>query len=544
MKKNSSLPEPAAAVTPPPPAAGGGKGLRRYLYFTAAVTGAAILIVEILGAKMLSPYFGTSHFVWTAQITVTLISLAAGYYAGGWLADRSPDLRRMYLAILAAAIYLAISVSLCRPVSFACLKQKLAVGSLLASLFLFFPPLTLLAMVGPFLVRNFTQNLQTVGGQVGRVSALSTLGSVGGTLLIGYAVIPYLPNSLSMYLTAVGLMAVALAYFYLLNPKPWRAPAQVSVVGALLIGLAAGYSGVRQDLNLSIPGYEELERRNSNFGQMLVIQHTNLPHRVYLNDWLTQNTYDPLEKKSTSMFTWMLHGLAQAYTPKIERALCIGLGVGIVPMQLARDGAQVDVVEINPEMPGVAQRHFDFDPAKVRLFLDDGRHFLNAAAQPDGPRYDTIILDAFLGDSSPSHLMSREAFAAMRKLLRPGGTLVINSFGELEPSRNFFTASLELTLQAVFKSVRIHTAFGGNVLLVASDTPELAFVRQPDLSEVHPRALGATRVALENVVTSPPSKHRIRVLTDDYNPVEFYDAVNREFFRRNMVQGMMQGYGY
>src|SRR5438876_9072417 len=43
-------------------------GLRRYLYITAAITGAAIMIVEILGAKMLSPYVGLSHFVWTAQI--------------------------------------------------------------------------------------------------------------------------------------------------------------------------------------------------------------------------------------------------------------------------------------------------------------------------------------------------------------------------------------------------------------------------------------------------------------------------------------------
>ena len=58
----------------------------RYLYFTAAVTGAAIMIVEILGAKMLAPYFGASHFVWTAQIATTLVALAAGYYIGGRLA--------------------------------------------------------------------------------------------------------------------------------------------------------------------------------------------------------------------------------------------------------------------------------------------------------------------------------------------------------------------------------------------------------------------------------------------------------------------------
>src|SRR6516162_7574799 len=89
------------------------KGLRRYVYSTAALTGAAIMIVEILGAKMLAPFVGLSHFVWTAQIAVTLIALACGYYAGGRLADRSQRLPRLYGAILIAAAYLALTVLIC-----------------------------------------------------------------------------------------------------------------------------------------------------------------------------------------------------------------------------------------------------------------------------------------------------------------------------------------------------------------------------------------------------------------------------------------------
>jgi hypothetical protein len=113
------------------------EGLRRYLYFTAAVTGAAIMIVEILGAKMLAPYVGTSHFVWTAQIAVTLVALATGYYAGGMLVDRSARLSRLYWAILCAAIYLGVTVLVVEPVAYWCLNFKLALGSLLASAFLF-----------------------------------------------------------------------------------------------------------------------------------------------------------------------------------------------------------------------------------------------------------------------------------------------------------------------------------------------------------------------------------------------------------------------
>jgi predicted membrane-bound spermidine synthase len=152
--------------------------------------------VEILGAKMLAPFFGTSHFVWTAQIGVTLVSLAFGYYIGGKYADRKPNPSLLFLFILIAAIYLCLTVPLSRPVSYQFLKFKLAIGSLLASTFLFFLPLVLLATAAPFVVKLLTSSVQVVGSQVGRLSAIGTVGSVVGTLLIGYVLIPHLPNSI------------------------------------------------------------------------------------------------------------------------------------------------------------------------------------------------------------------------------------------------------------------------------------------------------------------------------------------------------------
>ena len=110
------------------------------------------MIVEILGAKMLSPYLGTSHFVWTAQIAITLVALACGYYAGGRLVDKSLQLGRLYAAILVAGAYLAVTVAISEPVAYGFLHFNLAIASLLTSAFLFFIPLALLAMVGPFLM--------------------------------------------------------------------------------------------------------------------------------------------------------------------------------------------------------------------------------------------------------------------------------------------------------------------------------------------------------------------------------------------------------
>jgi spermidine synthase len=499
------------------------RGLRRYLYCTAATTGAAIMVVEILGAKMLSPYVGLSHFVWTAQIAVTLVALSCGYYVGGRLADKSQRLARLYWAILGAALYLALTVRICKPVAYWCLDFNLAVGSLLASTILFFFPLALLAMTGPYLVRVITSSVAGVGGNVGRLTAIGTLGSLAGTLLIGYLLIPLMPNSLTMYFTALALMLICAGYF-LFARRNW--PAVIVLLSG--IGSAVGlgsYLARTHNYTYVI----ELFRGNSNFGRLQVIDRRDGGCRFYLNDNLIQNTYDPDRKQSVSHFTYALAGLARAYTTNINDVLCIGLGVGIVPMDFARQGARVDVVEINPAVVPVAVRFFDLQTNRFNLTLDDGRHFLNRCRK----QYDVVVLDAFLGDSSPSHLLTREAFTSVRRVLRPGGTLAINCFGNLEDGKDFFAASLNKTLKAVFTAVRAHTSGDGGIFFVASERPSLDFVHPPDLSNVHPSVLRDTEATYSGVVDTIPEHGR--VLTDDYNPAEFYDARNREDLRRRLA---------
>lgn len=494
------------------------------------MTGAIILIVEILGAKMLAPYLGTSHFVWTAQIGVTLLSLATGYWFGGWMVERSQNLKNLYSCILGAAVYLSGTILFTEDVAYACLKFKLATGSILASAFLFFVPLTLLAAVGPFLIRALSQSVQGVGGLAGRLSAVSTFGSVAGTVLIGYVLIPLLPNSVTMLASAVVLIMLSLTYFFVWGRKT-SAPVLPVVAAVLAIGF--GSLGVHADNRREFHGMEELLRKNSDFGQLQVMSDKNLGNLYYLNDFLTQNTYDPKEKKSISLFTYMLHGLAQIYRDPLKDVLCIGLGVGVVPMEFVRDGCNVDVVEINPDVVPLGQQYFDLEPQKMALTIGDGRQFLNATSKT----YDAVILDAFLGDSSPSHLMTREAFASIKNRLNPNGVLVINSFGDFAPGKDFFVASLDKTLKAVFKSVKIHHSGHGNIFFVASDAQELQRVREPDLARVHEWKKSEAEYAYGND-RDVPNPDRGIVLTDNYNPVEFHDAVNRENLRRSLALSM------
>jgi hypothetical protein len=124
----------------------------------------------------------------------------------------------------------------------------------------------------------------------------------------------------------------------------------------------------------------------------------------------------------------------------------------------------------------------------------------------------------------------------MRRNLRPEGTLVINTFGDFAPGQDFLAASLSKTLRAVFPAVIIHKGEYGNTLFVASNNPKLAIVHPPVFDKVHNNCVAEVKDAFDTLRETDP-RHGI-ILTDDYNPVEFYDAKNRESMRRYLASSM------
>jgi hypothetical protein len=132
--------------------------------------------------------------------------------------------------------------------------------------------------------------------------------------------------------------------------------------------------------------------------------------------------------------------------------------------------------------------------------------------------------------------MTREAFVSIRRVLKPGGVLVINSFASFDKGRDFLGQSLARTLRDVFGSVRVYGVYNGNTMYVAAAREELEPLREPDLRRVHPDCLSRTRDTLRTLIE--PNLSAGIILTDDYNPSEFHDAANREEIRRRNATSM------
>ena len=176
--------------------------------------------VELLGGRVLAPYFGGSIYVWGSIISVFMLSLALGYLFGGKLSVRNPSLRRFGSIFLVGALLLYPLVSLAEPAMLWVFDriEDPRFGSLVASLLLFTAPTVILGMISPYSVRLVVGNVAESGKIAGRLYFVSTLGSALGTLLTSfYFVLWFEINTIVTLLTAalalMGLLAICYERF-------------------------------------------------------------------------------------------------------------------------------------------------------------------------------------------------------------------------------------------------------------------------------------------------------------------------------------------
>jgi MFS family permease len=503
------------------------------LLMTALACGATVMVVEVLGSRVIGPFFGASLYVWTSLITVTLVALAAGYWGGGILSDRGENsIDWLYAIIGLAGVFVLLVPLLKTPIIKMVLPMGLRLGSLVSAGLLFGPALLLLGMVSPLVVRIAVRETASVGRTVGLFSSVSTVGSFIGTVCTGFILIAYFNVDRIFVVTGAVLLLISVSYA-LVYRYLWM------LMPLLLLPFFIPEGGSTKTKLL--PDGTLITRmffKDSFYGNMQVLDYSlgNKRIRELVVDATVQGGIDMVSRVSVCGYPYFLEFIPRAINPKGKECLVIGLGAGMVPMWYEQQGVRADVVDIDPLVFDVARRFFSFN-VSGESFVADARYFFNRP----GKLYDYVILDVFNGDNTPFHVLSKEALMTVKKRMAPGGVLGINMWGNLRGD-TYMTASIVRTLKEVFSTVDIYPAFDvaasdgiGNLELFAYDRTSVT-IDPARLAgyEVHP-AVGNVRDLMLIKFEFPGNTPAI-TLTDGYNPIDFYDVKTREYNRKRIME--------
>lgn len=489
---------------------------------TVFLTGAGILVVEIVATRILSPYFGNTIFTFSSVISVVLAALSVGYYIGGKLADRKPTMSVFYSIVLAGGIGVFVLYwlqALLLPSLGASLP--LTTGPLIVSLLLFFIPSFVLGMLSPFAIALqkalFTD--KGVGSASGEMFFYSTLGSIFGSLLAGYVLIPYLGVRATLIGVATVLMALGMGPLIALGAdrrflKKLSALILISVVVTFLMSptTKAVYShdGVYEKIVITDGVYEGRPAR-------FLFQDRSASGAMYLDS-------DELAYSYTKYYT-----IHQLFAPDVKRALVIGGGAYSIPKALLQDQpfATVDVSEIEPKLYELSQRYFNVpkDHPRLNNYIEDGRRMLNDAPES----YDFIYGDAYHSlYSLPTHLTTKEFFQTVYDKLNDKGVFIMNVIGSLDPKPPSVIMSEVRTLKEIFPHVYLFAVSSPNT----NDVQNLALVAHKSDREV----VLDTDALAENpneIIRTLPAKvvnlksydlQKYPVLTDNYSPIDSWTA--------------------
>lgn len=503
---------------------------RLHLWLTVFSCGAAVMVLEILGTRLTHPYFGVTLFVWASMIAVTLLSLALGYAAGGVLADRRPAPSWLWYGLLVAAFAVAVIPFMADKILKWTGQWDIRVGVLMSSFILFAFPLFLLGAVSPFAIKLSLQNLHNTGRVAGSLYALSTLGSLTGTLLAGFYLIPVFGLRFLFFLLAVLFSGLALTGIFLHESR--RKACLLTGLAILILAFLFRTATAHGALDGIV-----IEHIESPYGQIKVVDYKGL--RSLLVNGSPQN-YEKAGQNPYNLFDRIQYGTFFASVlmmrPESEEMLMVGLGAGYVPIFFARQQIAVDVIEIDPQIREVAERYFRLNPEELReLVYGDGRQSISNWA---GTRhYSAVFIDAFSTYEIPAHFFTVEMLQEVKSVLKSDGVLVINAGGSLEGETSRVPRAIAATLREKFQFVRIFEIQArdkvNNIVFYASDHSLEWNMRQCRLFSCE-KQLALQRLLDRHDVTVALENGLI--LTDDYNPISVWGAPIHRDYRNRVVQ--------
>ena len=480
---------------------------RRLLPALVFVVGTASLGIEIAAARLLAPYFGASTIVWANTIGVVLVALSVGYWFGGRFADRHPHLRGLCLLVLSASLLIAVIPFAARPFlgfsvdAFDTVSIGGFAGSLFGVLVLVAVPVTLLGAAAPWAVRLAVGGVDGSGEVVGRLYAISTAGSLIGTMLSALLLIPWLGTQRTFLVFALALALVAAAGI------GWRSalvPAFLALGLMLPVGTIKGAGGDRVLYEAeTVQQYARVVERPDG-SRALELNEGQAVHSLYRpGTYLTGDYWDG---------HLVLASASRRAPPR--RIAILGNAGGTVARAFGHffPGSAVDAVEIDAELTELGRRYLDLRNPRMRTYAEDARPWLERSAGD----YDAIMVDAYRQPYIPFYLTTREFFELTRDRLAPGGIAIVN-VGHPEGSDELERV-LGRTMASAYPRVLRYPIEPTNTLLVGGEgvfsAARLARNAAALPAQLRPLALEAA-AALE------PRLPGGEVFSDDRAPVEW-----------------------
>lgn len=492
--------------------------MRNYLLeFIVFLSGAVVMVLELVAARIFAPFLGTSLIVWSSLIAIILGALSLGYYLGGRLADKKANYKTLASFFLFASILVLLTILInTELLTFLNdLRLPLQWTAILATVLLFGPLSVLLGMVSPYALRLRLDDLAHSGRTAGNLYAISTLGSIVGTLAAGFYLIPFLGNfRLSLLLVFLLFFLALLAASYNLKFKAIH----LVYFFLLLFLMAALLSVVDKVWRLDNLVLDV----DSSYNRIIIYDTQDADGRA-IRRWQTDK-----HAVQSAMFlddpVALVHDYTKAYAaaeqvlPKIDSALMIGGAAYSYPKYFLANQPQAEmtVVEIDPTATQVAKDYFflEEDP-RLHIVHEDARYFL----QQNQQRFDVIYMDAFLSAISiPYQLTTLETVQRFYDSLDEDGLLLTNLISGIEGEKGLFLQAEYQTYKMIFPQVyllQIDGSRGGdvvqNLLLIASKSAEALDLNNEIFSEF----LG---LLWEKEIDSS----QVEILTDDHAPVDYY----------------------
>lgn len=455
------------------------------------IGGVAVMLLEFAASRLLAPYFGTSIFVWGNIIGAILIALSIGYYIGGKLADRTPDIAVISRYVLAACLLVSVI-----PVFLSLLVVPLSslqttfslgilfsiVGSFGAIVLLFALPVTLLGMISPFLIRVATADIKTAGAVAGGLYAWSTVGSIVGTFVGSFLLVPLIGSRETIFISALLLGIIGVLglrrYGY-------------AMVLLIPVGFYVWFQA--QPLRADAVVIEEGETLYQYYAV------TDEPDRLLLqyNEGLGTQSYFMKQGVATnSYYDYVANAPDYQGHPERGSAVVLGLAGGTLTRILTTyyPGWDITGVELDGQIVDVARRHFQLDEQAITVVVDDGRNFMQSTDQ----QFDLIFVDVFTNEYYiPWHMTTVEFITTLADHQPADGMMVLN-IGSAGEDTMLFKAMLN-TIQSIYPNVYV--------------VPIPDSINYAVFASKQPLAIAAQQYQFDPAVA---------VLTDNRAPVELY----------------------